>query len=281
MTPTASGDRAVRIVSLVPSLTELLCALGLREQLVGRTGFCIHPRESLRDVPKVGGTKDADVERVRALAPTHVVVNVDENDKATVDRIADFVPNVVVTHPVTVDDNLALIERFGETFGCSEAARALGERHRAAARALRERRADPVPVLYLIWKKPWMSVGRDTFIANMLAEAGMRSVITAGEPRYPVLDEGQIRASGARAVLLSSEPYRFTARHRDALQRELDDAWRASPGPGSRAPVCATIDGEMTSWYGSRAIDGMRYLHEYRDRLGHTLARKQVPEKNE
>ncbi len=275
MTASASG---VRIVSLVPSLTELLCALGLREHLVGRTGFCIHPRESLRDVPKVGGTKDVDVDRVRSLAPTHVVVNVDENDKPVVDRIARFVPHVVVTHPVSVDDNLALIERFGEIFGCRDAARVLGERHRDAARALHARSVDPLPVLYLIWKKPWMSVGRDTFIANMLAAAGLQSVVAAGEPRYPVLDDEAIRASGARAVLLSSEPYRFTERHRQALQRELDEAWHERAGPGSRAPTCATIDGEMTSWYGSRAIDGMRYLREYRDRLERTLARSHVPE---
>lgn len=269
----------MRIVSLVPSLTELLCALGLREHIVGRTGFCIHPREALRDVPKVGGTKDVDVERVRSLAPTHVVVNVDENDKPSVDRIARFVPHVVVTHPVTVDDNLALIESFGETFGRRDAARVLGERHRQAERALQARSVEPLPVLYLIWKKPWMSIGRDTFIANMLAAAGLQSVIAASDPRYPVLDDETIRSSCARAVLLSSEPYRFTERHRDALQRDLDEAWRERAGPRSCAPTCATIDGEMTSWYGSRAIDGMRYLRDYRDRLERTLAQAHDPEK--
>ncbi|UCE32855.1 MAG: cobalamin-binding protein, partial [Burkholderiales bacterium] len=94
-----AGDDA-RIVSLVPSITELLCDLGLADRLVGRTGFCIHPRERLRDVPKVGGTKDVRIERVRALAPTHLIVNIDENDKAIVDEIAAFVPHVLVTHPL-------------------------------------------------------------------------------------------------------------------------------------------------------------------------------------
>ena len=103
----------MRIVSLVPSLTELLCELGLCDSLVGRTGFCIHPREALRDVPKVGGTKDVAIDKVRELAPTHLVVNVDENEKPTVDTLAAFVPEVVVTHPIAVDDNRALIERFG------------------------------------------------------------------------------------------------------------------------------------------------------------------------
>ncbi|MCD6732400.1 MAG: helical backbone metal receptor [Burkholderiaceae bacterium] len=258
-----------RIVSLVPSLTEMLCALGLREQLVGRTGFCIHPRESLREVPKVGGTKDVDVERVRALAPTHLVVNVDENDRDTVERLAAFVPHVMVTHPLVVEDNLGLFERFGAEFeqvpGVRDAAAALSLRLREALDRARARRFEPLPVLYMIWKDPWMSVGSETFIASMLAHAGLRSVIDAAQPRYPVLTLAQIAGSGARAVLLSSEPYRFEERHcaplREALARQS----------GGAAPHCATIDGEMASWYGSRVIDGLDYLVGYRERLGREL----------
>jgi len=269
---------SLRIVSLVPSLTELLCDLGLREQLVGRTGFCIHPRGALRDVPKVGGTKDVDVERVRRLAPTHVVVNVDENRRETVDRLAEFAPNVIVTHPLTVEDNLALFERFGAEFGeatgVREAAAALSRRMREAIDAARARRFDPLPVLYLIWKDPWMSVGCDTFIASMLAEAGMRSVIGAGVPRYPSLTPAQIAGSGARAVLLSSEPYRFGETHcaglRAALATFAGDGGTA-PATTPRVPLCTTIDGEMASWYGSRAIAGLRYLIDYRERLGQAL----------
>lgn len=258
----------MRIVSLVPSLTELLCTLGLREQLVGRTGFCIHPRESLREVVKVGGTKAVDVERVRALRPTHLVVNVDENEKPTVDRIAEFVPNVVVTHPLTVDDNVALIERFGEVFERRAAARALVERQHEARSALRARGFAPLPVLYLIWRKPWMSIGRETFIAAMLAEAGMRSVIESGEPRYPVIDDPALDDLGARVVLLSSEPFRFTARHRDALLGELA---ARDGGVAAARPLVECIDGEMTSWYGGRAIDGLDYLREFRQRLDRSL----------
>lgn len=253
----------MRIVSLVPSLTELLCDLGLRERLVGRTGFCIHPREVLRDVAKVGGTKDVDVECVRRLAPTHVVVNVDENEKPTVDRLAEFVPHIVVTHPITIEDNLALIERFGELFERREAARALAARQRVAMQRLREECFEPLRVLYLIWKDPWMSVRRDTFIADMLAAAGMHSVVDGADRRYPVVDDPARGALGAQAVLLSSEPFRFTGRHRDELQRRIDDA---APGRacGGASPKCALIDGAMTSWYGSRAIRGMQYLSAYR-----------------
>ncbi|HLT26680.1 MAG TPA: helical backbone metal receptor [Zeimonas sp.] len=256
-----AGAGAMRIVSLVPSLTELLCELGLRRHLVGRTGFCIHPRDAVRDVPKVGGTKDVDLERLRALKPTHVVVNVDENEKPTVERIAELGPEIVVTHPITVDDNLALIESFGERFEAREAASRLADRQRDALRRLRTRRFAPVDALYLIWKDPWMSVGCDTFIAHMLAAASMRSVIAQAEPRYPEIGDPSVDARGARVVLLSTEPYRFLDRHRASLQRAA----------GARSPLFAMIDGEMTSWYGARAIDGLNYLIGYRDALDRAL----------
>ena len=258
-----------RIVSLVPSLTELLCELGLRDHLVGRTGFCIHPRASLRDVPKVGGTKDVDVERVRALAPTHLVVNVDENDRETVERLAGFVPDVIVTHPLAVADNFALFDRFAGEFagvpGVRDRAAALSARLRDALARAQAQRFEPLPVLYLIWKDPWMSVGCETFIASMLAQAGMRSVIDVAVPRYPTLTLDQIAASGARAVLLSSEPYRFGERHCTALGDALGERLAGA------APKCATIDGEMASWYGSRAIEGIDYLVGYRERLDRAL----------
>lgn len=262
----AAGAGALRIVSLVPSLTELVCALGLRDRLVGRTGFCVHPREALRDVPKVGGTKDVDIERVRALAPTHLLVNVDENEKPTVDRLAEFVLGIVVTHPITVEDNLALIEDFGERFDRRDDARRLADRQREAMQRLRKRRFEPIDVLYLIWKDPWMSIGRETFIANMLAFAGLRSVVDAAQPRYPAVADPSADAAGARVVLLSSEPYRFTERHRAALAAAC-----AAHADARALPHFATIDGEMTSWYGARAIDGLHYLSGYREALDGAL----------
>ncbi|MBI1942723.1 MAG: ABC transporter substrate-binding protein, partial [Betaproteobacteria bacterium] len=106
-----------RIVSLVPSITELVCDLGLAGELVGRTGFCIHPKEVVRKIPKVGGTKSVNLEKVRALEPSHVIVNVDENRKETADELAAFVPNILVTHPLGPLDNLALYRQIGSAFG--------------------------------------------------------------------------------------------------------------------------------------------------------------------
>lgn len=247
-----------RIVSLVPSITELLCELGLAGQLVGRTGFCIHPREIVAAIPKVGGTKDVNIEKIRKLAPTHVVVNIDENEKPTVDRLAEFVPHIVVTHPMTPGDNLALARLMGGIFGANDAAGrwcAAFEQEYAALRALVSTPAPTPPrtVLYCIWQDPWMSVAQDTYIAAMLAELGWQ-VPQLGEARYPRFDWSEQLVDQLDAVLLSTEPYRFTEAHADALEKQLG------------IPVFL-VDGEMMSWYGSRALAGLRYLRALRAML--------------
>jgi len=233
-----------RIVSLVPSITELLCDLGLAPQLVGRTGFCIHPADVVRNIPKVGGTKDVNIEKIRKLAPTHLVVNIDENEKPTVDKLAEFVPNIVVTHPIEPRDNLALVQLMGGVFCAQERADAwCGEFERELALVQKGR---PQRVLYCIWKDPWMTVSRDTYIARMLALIGW-SIPEVGDVRYPSFQWSDALVHDVDQVLLSSEPYRFTEEHVDALERQIGK------------PV-QLVDGEMMSWYGSRALQGIRYL---------------------
>jgi len=240
-----------RIVSLVPSITELLCELGLGGQVVGRTGFCIHPRAVVEQIPKIGGTKDVNVEKIRKLAPTHLVVNIDENEKPTVEQLAEFVPNIVVTHPVKPRDNLDLARLMGGIFGKEREAEswcAAFESEYAALNALPK--TAKRTVLYCIWQDPWMSISRDTYIAAMLAELGW-DVPLLGEARYPAFSWSDALVSGLDAVLLSTEPYRFTEAHADALEKQLG------------IPVFL-VDGEMMSWYGSRALAGLRYLREVR-----------------
>ena len=233
-----------RIVSLVPSITELLCDLGLAPQLVGRTGFCIHPAQVVRAIPKVGGTKDVNIERIRKLAPTHLVVNIDENEKPTVDKLAEFVPNIVVTHPIEPRDNLAMVQLMGGVFCAQERADAwCGEFERELALVQKGR---PQRVLYCIWKDPWMTVSRDTYIARMLALIGW-STPEVGDVRYPSFQWSDALVHDVDQVLLSSEPYRFTEEHVDALERQIGKSVQL-------------VDGEMMSWYGSRALQGIRYL---------------------
>lgn len=237
-----------RIVSLVPSVTELLCDLGLAPQLVGRTGFCIHPADVVAGIPKVGGTKDVNLDKLRRLAPTHVVVNVDENEKPTVDEIARFVPHIVVTHPNAPRDNLDLFRLMGGIFCREREAERLCAAFEGEYALLQALPRQERSVLYCIWKDPWMAVSKQTYIAAMLAEIGW-TVPALGDARYPCFEWSEELLRSVDEVLLSTEPYRFTEQHADALERQLGK------------PV-TLVDGEMMSWYGSRAVAGLRYLRE-------------------
>ena len=241
---------APRIVCLVPSITELVCDLGLSDRLVGRTGFCIHPWETVRRIPKVGGTKDVKLDRVRELTPTHVIVNVEENRRETAEALAEFVPEVVVTHPRAPRDNLDLYRLLGGIFGRDAEAEALCARFEEAACELESRNWASERVLYLIWREPWMAVAPDTYISRTLALRGWQTQPAVASTPYPTLALEELAGQVDR-VLLSSEPYHFHERHIEEV---------ASAVPGTRVSL---IDGEMTSWYGSRAIAGMRYLAEY------------------
>lgn len=242
-----------RIVSLVPSITELLFDLGLGEYLVGRTGFCVHPAPAVRKIPKVGGTKDVHLDKIRQLEPTHAVVNVDENPKWMVDALAEFVPQVIITHLLAPLDNLKLYRLLGGIFDREERAaeleKAFSTAHETVARA-----ASSLPrqrVMYLIWRKPWMTVSRDTYISRTLALVGWDTVPAEAPARYPELTEFPECLAGVDRVLLSSEPYPFREKHLTELRGALP------AGCGCRMTL---VDGEMVSWYGSRAIRGLSYL---------------------
>lgn len=250
-----------RIASLVPSATETLVALGLAPWLVARTGFCIHPAEVVRAIPKVGGTKDVNLARLRRLAPTHVVVNIDENRRETAEALQAFVPHVIVTHPRRPEDNLALFEQLRTAFaglpGVDECAAALAAEFDAA---LARCRAEPRPlekVLYLIWRQPWMTVARDTYIAALLAEGGWQTWPAVqggghGAGRYPVLAGDEAWLADIDRLLLSSEPYRFDAGHVAEAQALC---------PQARVQL---VDGELLSWWGARGAAGLDYLRTLR-----------------
>lgn len=246
-----SPHTSPRIACLVPSITETLFAMGLGEHVVARTGFCIHPEPAVREVPKVGGTKDVNLAKLAATEPTHVIVNIDENERPTVEKIARSIPNVIVTHPLVPEDNVVLFRLLGYVFARNQAADALSQSLLHALRAARDvgQRAVPESVLYLIWKNPWMTVSRDTYISAMLATVGWRTEPVQGERRYPEVPEHDPIWGDVDRVLMSSEPYSFGDEHCAALAQA--HVLKSPP---------ALIDGEMTSWYGTRAIQGLRYL---------------------
>ena len=260
--PDSLPTQAPRIASLVPSLTELVVALGLADHLVARTGYCIHPADVVARVPKVGGTKDVNLAKLRRLAPTHVLVNRDENRRETVAAIRAWgndAPGIVVTHPLTPQDNLALVQQLATLFGFVE-----GVRYKAAALAqtLQHELAltqagvhNRQHVLYLIWHDPWMTVARDTYLSTMLALVNWHTLPNAlggasGAARYPVVHGNEPWLAQVQRVLLSSEPYAFGEQH-------LATARRLCPNANA-----SLVNGEMLSWYGARAVPGLRYLRE-------------------
>jgi ABC-type Fe3+-hydroxamate transport system substrate-binding protein len=196
----------------------------------------------------VGGTKSVNLKKIRELAPTHVIVNVDENRRETATALGKFVPNVVVTHPLSPLDNLALYRQIGKAFGREGEAEDLCARFSAAHREVARVRYPERKVLYLIWRDPWMTVSRQTYISRMLSLFGMQTLPSSADARYPELAD--LNVEGVEEILLSTEPYRFREAHAQEV-RSLT---------GKRVHL---VDGEMTSWYGPRAIAGLRYLAEF------------------
>jgi len=250
-----------RIISLVPSLTELLFDLGLADQLVGRTQFCIHPADMIDTVPSVGGTKKVNMERVLALKPTHALVNVDENPREMADALSAAGVEVIVTHPMIPDDNIGLFKLIGGIFGVSDAANSLVRKFETAkSNLLTTRPSEPKNVVYLIWSDPWMAVTKDTYIGNMLSminwhavTPGTDAALTGDSARYPEImlnDAGLCRID---LILFSTEPYAFTDAHIEKFCADFPD----------HAEKAHLIDGEMTSWYGSRAIKSLGELGDF------------------
>ena len=258
MHPVARAD--ARIVSLVPSLTELLFVLGLGDQVVGRTGFCIHPRDAVRRVPKVGGTKDVALDKVLALAPTHLVVNIDENRRETVDALAAEVAHVIVTHPLAPDDNLQLYRMFGTIFGRTAEAEALAARYAATRDALLDAVGHSCPRRKRALPDLAQAVVHGGAIDLCVGDAGLWR---AGERcrrflRRAIRRSTMMRRRGARPNASCSRPSLMHSARKTQARSPSMLASRGQPMP------VTLIDGEMTSWYGARAVAGLEYLAQMR-----------------
>ena len=247
-----------RIVSLVPSQTELLADLGLDVEVVGLTRFCVHPEGWKARKAIVGGTKNVGIEKVRALAPDLVIANKEENVREQVEAIREFCP-VWTTDVATVQDSLAMTRDLGALVGRQPQADALADRIGAAFDALPD--WPPVRALYLIWRDPWMTAGTDTIIHDVMAHAGLVNVCR--QPRYPALSDAEVTALAPDVVLLSSEPYPFADKHVAEVQA------LAGAVPGGVAPDAQVVlvDGEAFSWYGSRLLATPDALRQLRARL--------------
>ncbi|HMM35145.1 MAG TPA: helical backbone metal receptor [Thermoanaerobaculia bacterium] len=233
----------MRIVSLCPSTTETLVALGLGRSLVGVTRYCVHPREALDGIPRVGGTKDPDHAAIAALEPDLVLCNAEENREADVAALAAR-HRVDVSHPTRVADVPPLLCRLGSLTGCEPVAegwaRRVEERIAAARPAAR-----PVRFVYLIWKGPWMAAAAGTYISDLLETFGGVNVFPRERGPWPRTDEAELAALAPELVVLPDEPFRFAEKER-TLFRELL--------PRARVEL---VSGDDLCWHGVRTLRGL------------------------
>jgi len=245
-----------RIISLVPSQTELLYTLGLEEEVAGITKFCVHPTAWFRNKPRVGGTKDIHYEAVRALRPDLILANKEENDREQIEELARHYP-LWISDISTLDDALRMIGSVGALTGKQQQAAALSEE--IDRRFVAIGKPGPVPTTaprtaYFIWRKPWMAAGGDTFISDMMERCGLTNLFRTST-RYPAVELHELAAAGCEVLLLSSEPFPFKERHIAEIRETL---------PGAHIEL---VDGELFSWYGSRLLEAPAYFRQLREKI--------------
>lgn len=252
LAPTASVQSiqsATSVISLVPSQTELLFALGVGERVVGVTKFCIHPAEARQSAVVIGGTKNFDFEKIAALKPDLILGNKEENYREGIERLAAVYP-VWISDIATLPDALAMIRQVGLLTGTAARAAELAVEIELSFASLVPVRP-PIPTAYFIWRKPYMVAAADTFIDDMLRRAGFANVF-ADQQRYPEITLPQLAAAQPQQILLSSEPYPFREKHLAEFRAICPTA------------TIRLVDGELFSWYGSRLRYSAAYFHKLR-----------------
>lgn len=240
-----------RIVSLVPSLTELLADLGLEQRLVGRTRFCIKPERISDSAPIIGGTKNPNIDKIKALSPDLVIANREENRKEDVEALEAFT-DVHLTDIATIEDAQITIHELGSKLGVSEAADTMV----SEINRLIDIRPDeqPLSTAYLIWREPWMTVGHDTYIHDVLQRWNLTNVF-GNFTRYPEIRLDYLTYLEPELILLSSEPFPFKENHIAEVQKACPDA------------RIMLVNGEWFSWYGSGMIQGFQQLNTWRSTI--------------
>jgi ABC-type Fe3+-hydroxamate transport system substrate-binding protein len=239
-----------RIISLVPSQTELLFTLGLTKEVIGITKFCVHPHEWFLTKQRVGGTKNIDIAKVTALNPNLIIANKEENTKEQIEALEKIAP-VWISDVNTISGALQMISSIGAITGKEKKADSIIQQIEDDLEKIRILVNTPshksFRTAYLIWKDPYMAAGNGTFIHDMMGLTGLENVF-ADEERYPTIDCGELVRRNTELVLLSSEPYPFKQEHIHAISSDI---------PNTRIMI---VDGEMFSWYGSRMLQAGNYF---------------------
>ena len=236
-----------RIISLVPSQTELLFDLGLEKEVIGITKFCVHPNAWFRNKERIGGTKKINFEKIKALQPDLIIGNKEENQKDQIEELMKHYP-VWMSDIKNLDDALEMITSVGEITNTKEKANPIASeiKNRFEKFSLLTSHFSLSETAYFIWKKPYMVAGSGTFIDSMLQQCGFKNVFE--KTRYPEINEEQIRAANPQLILLSSEPYPFKEKDVEEFKKICPDA------------KVLIVDGEIFSWYGSRLLHAPAYF---------------------
>jgi ABC-type Fe3+-hydroxamate transport system substrate-binding protein len=245
-----------RIVSLVPSITELLFDLGLGSRIVGCTKFCVHPASMPPNVIRIGGTKNPKIETIKSLKPDLIIANKEENNQVDIIALANFYP-VWVSDVKTVQDALQMIAGIGKITETESAATAMVSTIERQFELVKAECSllPPLRVVYLIWKNPYMAAGSKNFINSILGYFNLENELSGSDQRYPVIEPKQFNLKPVSFILLSSEPYPFKKQHIEEIESTF-------------APAKAiVVDGEMFSWYGSRMLHMKEYLLTFRKKL--------------
>ena len=234
-----------RIISIVPSQTELLYDLGLEDEIIGITKFCIHPNNWFRSKKRIGGTKNLHIDEIKALHPDLIIANKEENTREQAEAIRKFCP-VWTSDISNLEEALDMIREIGRITNKTAQGNQMADKIAASFKAIPEIR-NTLPAAYLIWKDPYMTVGGDTFIHHMMQHGGLENVFEK-EKRYPVITLKDLIEKSPQIILLSSEPYPFKEKHITELTMQMPEA------------KILLVNGEMFSWYGSRLLKSATYF---------------------
>lgn len=238
-----------RIISLVPSQTELLFDLGVGENVVGITKYCIHPKDKVKKIAKIGGTKDFDIDKIMALKPDLIIANKEENYIEGIEQLEQIFP-VWISDIYDLSSSFEMILEVGKLVGKQNEAQSLVSKLNQDFEDLSNSNSisESYKTLYFIWKDPFMIAGKDTFINDILQRIDLEN--SSFENRYPILDEEKIKKLNPQIILLSSEPYPFKEKHIKEFAKLIPNAY------------IRVINGELFSWYGSRLKYTVDYLKE-------------------
>lgn len=246
-----------KIVSLVPSQTELLYDLGLSDEVVGITKFCIHPSQWFRNKIRIGGTKNVDIQKVIALKPDLIIANKEENTKSDIDQLEKIAP-VWISDIVNLNDSFQMIKSIGSIVNKEVQAKEIIEKISLEFNLLNQvtsvKSTKIITVCYLIWQNPFITIGADTFINDMLQLCGLQNIF-ANKNRYPEISIQEIITKKSDLIMLSSEPFPFTEKHLQEIQMQI---------PNIKVILA---DGEMFSWYGSRLLQAPNYFKHLLEQL--------------